>query len=245
MNVEEAARQVTVLTLTQNLGLETLPWVALLTRRSPRLHHHSDPGDRGRCSLPRLCLGPLRTRLFTAAVFLQLLLVLLLPPDLDFMAFSGLATLSKLDNGIKLSSDNKAYVTQVLRPGIGHSSQALGIGPPAAPLAGRDPQASLSSKRTMDDMNTSEEAQCPANKSSRVTEKCKHPEASCKFSSFLVTLYPVGVDSTLSKELPGVFNASRSHQNVSTAAFSSPQVRALRRFVDELKNRCASLELRL
>ncbi len=47
MNVEQAARRVAVVTLTLNLGLETHPWVALLTRRSPRLHHHSDPGGRG------------------------------------------------------------------------------------------------------------------------------------------------------------------------------------------------------
>ncbi len=46
MSVEQAARRVTVVTLTLNLGLETVPWVALLTCCSPHLHHHSDLGGR-------------------------------------------------------------------------------------------------------------------------------------------------------------------------------------------------------
>ncbi len=47
MSVEQEAWRVTVVTLTLNLELETPHLLALLTRRSPRLHHHSDIGGRG------------------------------------------------------------------------------------------------------------------------------------------------------------------------------------------------------
>ncbi|MPC93035.1 hypothetical protein E2C01_088150 [Portunus trituberculatus] len=68
----------------------------------------------------------------------------------------------------------------------------------------------------MNDASTCEESLCPASKTSCVAEKCTLPQVDAmprKFSSFLVTRYPVGVEPDLSKELPGVYNARRFRQN--------------------------------
>ncbi|KAK8381863.1 hypothetical protein O3P69_015106 [Scylla paramamosain] len=87
-----------------------------------------------------------------------------------------LATLLEIENDLEMSSEDEAYVVQVLCLGRGHSSLELCAGFPAPPRAGGDPQASLSSKRTMDDVSTSEEALCPANKTSRLAAASSSPQ---------------------------------------------------------------------
>ncbi|MPC54264.1 hypothetical protein E2C01_048174 [Portunus trituberculatus] len=150
-----------------------------------------------------------------------------------------------------------------LRP----SSVGPGDGLLSPPRVALRSQASLSTKRTMNDRQDIVKS---AEAGEFLSPKLVTQDSPCrplKFSSFLVTRYPVGVEPDLSKELPGVYNARRFRQNdvgvsviyldtvllqsavldvqsVTTPA-AARTVQALRSVVDELKTRCDSLEARL